>query len=121
MITVGITALPNPKEGGYKVSLSDLDGEGAGRSGTGVLVRDRIRAGVYKIEVTWIVTKAQLKTITDAIATASFSVTFFDPTTNSDPTKTMYTGDRSASLISYVSEASPANSTWELSLSLIEF
>lgn len=119
MITIGAAALPNPKE--YSVSIMDLDSDGSGRSESGYLKRSRLRAGVYKIEATFIVSKTQLKTITDALAPVSFSVTFFDPTTSSDPTKTMYAGDKAGTLQSYTSEASPNESMWELSISLIEY
>ena len=119
LITVGTTALPNPSE--YSVSRADLDSDNTGRTESGVLHRDRVRAGVYKIQAKFNVTKAELKTITDAVAAASFAVTFFDPTTSSDPTKTMYVGDRAARLSKYVDEAAPADSYWELTLDLIEF
>ena len=119
LIVIGSTSLPNPIT--YSVSRSDLDSDNTGRSETGVLQRTRVREGIYKIEAGFKVLKADLKTITDAIAPASFSVTFFDPTTSTSPTKTMYAGDRSAKLSSYISESAPGDSFWDLNISLIEF
>jgi hypothetical protein len=115
LITVGSTPLPDPYE--YSVSLQDIDSENTRRTESGILTRDRVRAGVYKIQATWKVTKAQLKTITDAIAPASFSVTFFDPTTTTSPTKTMYCGDREGKLV----YKDLVGDLWELSTSLIEY
>lgn len=118
MINIDGVDLPSPVE--YSVSLQDIDSENTRRTETGVLQRDRVRAGVYKIQVKWRVTKAQLKTITDALKPAKFSVTFFDPTTSTTPTRYMYCDDRNADLI-YYKEGSPDESLWELSTSLIEY
>jgi len=117
MIRIDGVDLPAPVE--YSVSLQDLDSENTKRTETGVLQRDRIRAGVYKIQVKWRVTKAQLKIITDALKPAKFSVTFFDPTTNTNPTRQMYCGDRTADLIK--NSSNPDESVWDLSTSLIEY
>ena len=115
LITIGSTPLPDPVE--YSVTLQDIDSENTRRTESGILTRDRVRAGVYKIQVAWKVNKADLKKITDAVAPAKFSVTFFDPTTSSNPTKDMYVGDRTANLIHLES----GQSLWELTLSLIEY
>ena len=119
LITIGSTPLPDPVE--YTVSLQDIDSENTRRTETGLLTRDRVRGGVYKIQATWKVTKTQLKTITDAIAPAKFSVSFFDPTTSSNPTKDMYSGDRIGNLILLKDTGSSSESLWELSASLIEY
>ena len=118
MITIGTTDLPAPVE--YSVTRQDLDSENTGRSETGVLQRVRVRAGIYTVKPTWRVTKTQLKIITDAIAAASFSATFFDPTTSSSPTKTMYAGNRESKLIKFKT-GDESNSLWELSVELIEY
>lgn len=115
LIKIGSTSLPDPVE--YSVTLQDIDSENTRRTEAGILTRDRVRAGVYKIQVRWKITKAQLKTITDAISPAKFSVTFFDPTTSTSPTRDMYVGDRTANLIYLES----GQSLWELTLSLIEY
>jgi hypothetical protein len=119
LITIGSTPLPDPVE--YSVSLQDIDSENTRRTEAGILTRDRVRGGVYKIQITWKVTKTQLKTITDAISPAQFSVTFFDPTTSTDPTKYMYSGDRTGKLILLKDPNNPSSSLWELSTSLIEY
>lgn len=117
LIRIGTTDLPGPSE--YSVTLQDIDSENTRRTEAGVLTRDRVRAGVYKIQAKWKVSKAQLKIITDALAPAKFNVTFFDPTTSTNPTRSMYCGDRDANLV--LNKASPDDSRWELSVSLIEY
>lgn len=120
LITVGSTPLPNPVIDGYDVLLSDLDSPNTVRSETGYLQRTRIRAGVYTIDATFKVTRAELKTITDAVKDPSFPVTFYDPTTDSTPTATMYVSDRRSKLLKYLNEADPTDSLWQLTLSLVE-
>lgn len=117
MINIDGVDLPAPVE--YSVSLQDIDSENTKRTETGVLQRDRVRAGVYKLQVTWRITKPQLKIITDALSSAKFSVSFFDPATNTNPTKDMYSGDRAGKLL--YNPDNPDESLWELSTSLIEY
>lgn len=118
LITIGSTDMPAPTK--YTVTLQDIDSANTARTETGELIRDRIRGGVYKIGVTWLVEHAQIKTITDAIAADKFSVTFFDPTTNTYKTCDMYCGDRSGELKFYKANAE-SKSLWELTTSLIEY
>jgi hypothetical protein len=115
LIKIGTTPLPDPAE--YSVTLQDIDSENTRRTEAGILTRDRVRAGVYKIQATWKVNKSELIIITDAVKPAQFAVTFFDPTTSTNPTRPMYVGDRMARLIHLES----GQSLWELSLSLIEY
>lgn len=103
----------------YGVQRSDLDSEDSGRSETGVMFRNRIRAGVYKIQVTWRVNRSQLSAIATAISPDSFSATFFDPTTASTKTCTMYAGDRSATMVLNADTA--AETLWDLSVNFIEY
>jgi hypothetical protein len=120
MINIGGVDMPNPTS--YSGDLSDLDSDNTGRaSETGYMTRDRVRAGIYKLKLTWRVPRSQLKTIADAISPESFSVSFFDPTTAGNTTATMYAGSPSWNLLSYLDESTPGESWWELSVNLIEF
>jgi len=119
LLTIGGTAIPD-SEIEYSVRLIDIDSDNTVRSESGILQRERIRAGVYKIEVKFRVTKAALKVITDLVAPKSFSCTFFDPTTSSEPTKTMYAGDRVGTLV-LSTDGLIANSEWDLAMSIIEY
>lgn len=118
IIVINGVDMPSPSQ--YSVSLQDIDSENTQRTETGVLQRDRVRGGVYKITVAWQVEHSVLRTITNAISSAKFSVTFFDPTTGSYPTRSMYCGDRDGKLILYKAD-NPSDSLWELSTSLIEY
>jgi hypothetical protein len=118
IITIGSTDMPEPAT--YGVTLQDIDSSNTGRTETGLLIRDRIRAGVYKIQVSWQVEHSQIKIITDALAPDKFQVTFFDPTTNTNKTCDMYCGDRSGELKRYRPDDT-SKSLWELSVSLIEY
>ena len=119
MMTVGGVAFPNPSS--YTVTLQDLDSDNTHRSETGILNRERIRAGVYKINATWTVKYADLKKITQALSPDKFVVTFFDPTTASYKSAQMYAGDRSARLQAYTDESAPEKSVWELTCALVEY
>ena len=119
MITIGGVAMPQPTQ--YQVTLQDLDSENTTRNEAGKLKRDRIRAGVYKIAVTWQVNRAGLKKITDAVAPASFAVVFFDPATGGNKTATMYAGDRTGELLAYTDEARPGDSLWEVTVDLTQY
>lgn len=118
IIKIGSTDMPAPTK--YTVTLQDIDSANTARTETGELIRDRIRAGVYKIGVTWLVEHTQIKTITDAIAPDKFQVTFFDPTTNTNKTCDMYCGDRSGELKHYKA-TDPSRSLWEITTSLIQY
>ena len=121
MISIGGVALPGPSS--YDVMLADIDSENTTRNAQGVLIRDRVRGGMYKINIGWSgLTPAQLRTITSAVASAKLSVSFFDATTEtSNVTKQMYVGDRSASLVSHMDESQRQKSRWDLSFNLIEY
>lgn len=118
MMSIGGYTFPNPME--YSVERDDLDSDNTGRSESGVMQRDRVRAGVYKVNAKFRVTGAILKGITTAIAPASFSLTFFDPNTSSSPTKTMYAGNRVGTLVKNVDDVI-ATSEWDLTIAIVEF
>lgn len=116
LITINDIAMPQPSD--YSVSLSDLDSSDTGRSETGYMYRNRIRTKIYKINVGFRVNKSQLKTIADAISGESFQVKFFDPTSVSAKSCTMYAGDLQAQLLK---NDDTANETvWSFSFNLIE-
>lgn len=99
----------------YTVNLSDLDGEGAGRSETGYMNRDRIRAGLYKIQLG--TTNLKDKDVTDilaAISPESVPTSFyFGRQVNAN----MYSGDRNLSLKSIDSDGT---CYWDVSFNLVE-
>lgn len=82
----------------FQVGLMDLDdAEGTGRSADGYGYRDRIRAGVRKIEMsfgllTWAEISAQLQQVEDEY----IKFTYPDPYSGKYETRTFNSGDRTA-------------------------
>lgn len=113
LLKINGVAMPTPVT--YNVTQNDIDSSNTGRSETGVMNRDRVRAGVYKIELAWKnISTTELEKITNAIKDASFSVTFFYGATK---TAKMYAGDRTVNLVSLGTDTA----TWDMSFSLVEF
>lgn len=83
----------------YEVQSADLDSDQTTRNENGVLKRDRIRRNVYKIIATWRLNTDDLAKLVNALAPSSFTVKFIDLTTCTYQTKTMYAGDRSATVV----------------------
>lgn len=115
-ISINNTTLPTPTS--YRVQMADLDTENTTRDETGVLHRDRIRYGVYKIIAQWRLTTTQLSSLISLLQNASFSVTFFDPNTLTYQTKTMYAGDRESEIV--VGNASTSAIYVDFNVDLIE-
>lgn len=79
----------------FKVDISDLDGE-AGRNARGNLIRDRV-AVKRKLECEWgPLENSEISTLLQAVKDEFFQVTYPDPMTGNNQTKTFYVGDRSA-------------------------
>ena len=116
MITIDGVDLPSPSV--FKIPRSDLDSGDTGRNELGVLQRDRIRQGIYKIELEWKgINSSQLHLIEDAIEPAELNVTF--PTPTGMVTKTMYAGDRNVEMVKYSDDFDKIR--WNISFNLIEY
>lgn len=116
MLNVDGVDLPAPSS--FKLPEFDLDSDDTNRNEMGVLQRDRIRQGIYKIELEWNgITSTQLATIKSAIEPASIQVTF--PTENGLTTKTMYAGDRNIEMVKY--DADYNKIRWNVSCNLTEY
>lgn len=62
----------------YEVELSDMDGENAGRSETGFMNRDRVRAGIFKLSLGWSnLNMEEVTTLLDAVSPESVPTSFF--------------------------------------------
>lgn len=98
----------------YDVELSDMDGENAGRSETGHMNRDRVRAGIYKISVGWTnAATADVKQLLDAITPESVKTSFFF----GDLIKTdMYVGNRKITL----KHKEDGTAYWDVSFNMTE-
>lgn len=115
MAMLKIDGVDMPAPSVFKIPRFDLDSGDTNRNEEGYLQRDRIRQGIFKIELEWKgITSAQLNTIETAIAPASVQVTF--PTATGMQTKTMYVGDRMVEMVKYQPET-----RWNISFNLIEY
>ncbi len=113
LVTIGQTDLPSPSR--YGLPGFDLDSADTRRNEEGRLQRDRVRQGVYKIELEWNgITGAELQTIETAIQPVSFQVTFIAP--DGTKTKTMYAGDFMREILIYRS----GDIRWNAAVNLIE-
>ena len=115
MALLQIDGVDLPAPSVFKIPRYDLDSGDTKRNEEGYLQRDRIRQGIFKIELEWKgITSAQLNTIETAIAPASVQVTF--PTATGMQAKTMYVGDRMVEMVKYQPET-----RWNISFNLIEY
>lgn len=115
-ISINGSDLPLPLADGYSVSLSDLDSENTNRGEDGVMFRERIRAGVYKVAYQAQVETSELEQILSLISSDKFTVSFYF---GRMVTATMYAGDKSINLVSCDLEKD--TSYWSVSFNLIEF
>ena len=116
MITIDGVDLPSPSV--FKIPRSDLDSSDTGRNELGVLQRDRIRQGIYKIELEWKgINSSDLYLIESAIEPAELNVTF--PTPTGLVTKEMYAGDRNVEMVKYSDDFDKIR--WNISFNLIEY
>jgi hypothetical protein len=114
MIKVNGVDIATPKV--FSVEINDIDGE-TERNANGDLIRDRI-AVKQKLNMEWPpLTNLGNATLLQAVSGVFFDVTYPDPITGTNITKTMYVGARSASVLKIVS----GQITWEgLKMSFIE-
>lgn len=120
LLTIDGVSLPEPSA--YQVLLSDLDSESTTRNTSGIMLRDRIRAGVHKVDVKWdLLTRERLRLILNALSPASFQVTFLGMDTGEYITKKMYASDRNCELARCLKTAQPDQSYWSLSVSFTEY
>lgn len=117
LITIDGVVLPDPSS--LSVSTQDLDSPDTTRNELGILQRDRIRGGMYKIELEFNVKKgSEIQEIEATLTKPKFSVTFMD--TEGPITKEMYAGDKSKHMDKYI-EGVPEATRWTMTFNLIEF
>ena len=114
LVKLGSYVPPSPTK--YSLEVSDIDSEDTGRGETGYMARERVRAGIYKLSLTFTnITSDEVLAIKKAIAPEEISVELFDGELIQAQ---MYSGNRTLDLKS-VDEQS--NCFWDMSFSLTEF
>ena len=119
MISINGTRLPKPTK--YQVGLSDLDSSDTTRTESGKLVRNRVRQGVTKIELSFILKGSEVAPVLQLIEPAKFEVTYFDPRVFVNKSINAYVGDRSCNMLKYDPTKSREDILWEVSFNLIEY
>lgn len=114
MLKINGVVIATPKA--FQVEINDIDGE-TERNAQGDMIRDRI-AVKTKINLEWGPLKNnEISTLLQSVSGVFFNVTYPDPYTGSNSTKTMYVGTRTAPMYNY----NDGNPKWEsLRMSLIE-
>lgn len=114
MLKVKGVAIATPKT--FSASLNDIDGE-SNRNANGELLRDRITTK-RKLEMEWgPLSEVECSAILKAVKDVFFEVEFPDPQEGKLITKTMYVGDRSIPMYSFIN----GNPKWSgLKMNFIE-
>lgn len=116
MINIGGVDLPAPSS--YKIPQFDLDSSDTNRNELGLMQRDRVRQGIYKIELEFkAITSSDLHKINSAIEPSKFKTTFLSP--KGFITKDMYAGDRSIEMVKYDEDYNKIR--WDISFNLTEY
>ena len=112
LLKINGTELPAPTA--YSVQYSDIDSADTGRAENGKMTRNRIRAGVVKISVSWSkLTQAETDIVLDAVRSENVSVEYY----GGSEAKEMYAGDRTLQLVCLDS----GGARFDVSYNLIEF
>lgn len=115
MISIDGVDLPAPIR--FKPPNMDIDSSDSNRNELGIMQRDRIRQGVYKIELAWEkLTSSELHLIKTSIEPAEINVTM--PSEIGFITKRMYAGDRDIDMVAYNEDYNKI--LWNISFNLTE-
>ncbi|HFE9851431.1 TPA: DUF6711 family protein [Enterococcus faecalis] len=84
----------------FQVSIEDIDSE-SGRNANGDMIRDRL-AVKQKLEISWgPLSDKEISTILTSVKPPFFTVTYPDPETGGQSTKSFYVGARTAPMYSW--------------------
>lgn len=88
--------MPAPAHDNFKITYDDIDSAKSTRNALGYLRRERLRAGMFKIELEYnMMSNANHSKVLKAIKPAMIDVEFFSPEHNEVVTRRMYAGPRS--------------------------
>lgn len=100
LISINGVAIPTPSE--MKPSIMNISNSERNANGTMIM---EIIAQKQKLELSWNVISAEdLSSLLNLIDATFFNVEYPNPKTNGRTVKTMYCGDRSVGVMSYVNE-----------------
>lgn len=117
IITINGLVLPSPSN--MTIGGEDVEGSGTVRNELGVLLRDRIRHNVYRIDLEFKNTKGhEVSLIESAISAAVLKVRF--PDSKGYTTKDMYAVELNKNLVTYQHNNFDEN-RWNLTFGLVEY
>lgn len=119
MISINGIELPNPTK--FIIGMSDLDSSDTTRNEEGVLVRNRVRQGVTKIELSFKIRGRDVASIMGLIEPAQVRVSYMDPRIFDMREINAYVGDRTSNMLVYTPGMSYEDVLWEVSFNLIEY
>ena len=119
MIAINGKRLPNPTK--YRVGMSDLDSADTTRNEAGVLIRNRVRQGVTKIELGFTLRGQDASWVLDLVTPAQVSVEYYDPRIFQPRTINAYVGDRTCNMQVYTPNMNVEDIWWEVTFNLIEY
>ena len=113
ILTIGSTSVTDPA----KMTVAVMDISNAERNANGLMTIDRV-ATKRKISLEWpALDTSKMSAIMNAVSPIFFHVTYIDPQTGNNATKSFYVGDRTAPVLSVVNGVT----MWEgLRLDLVE-
>lgn len=98
LLTIGGQVMPTPTD----ITVGVMDISKAERNSNGFLIIERVTTK-KQLGITYAYCTANdLKTILNAISPTFYNVTYLDPVSNTFKTTSMYCGDRSMGMVSFI-------------------
>jgi hypothetical protein len=119
LISVNGTALPIPQK--YSIPMQDMDSSDSSYSESGIYIRNRIRQGVCRLELAWLVCGSEAADLLTAIQPDKVQENYYDPRTGAAADAEMFVEDRSCELVSYKSDEDPDANHWAISFNLVQY
>lgn len=118
MALVNLDGVDLPSPFSYKIPNMDLDSSDTNRNELGVLQRDRIRQGVFKVELEYNgITSSSLALIKSAIKPSKLNAKIM--TEVGIVEKEMYAGDRNIEMVKFDNDYNKIR--WNISFNLTEY
>ena len=125
MALISIDGVDMPTPMTYSIPMEDLDSSDSSRSESGILIRNRVRQGICRLELSWRVDDSDAAVLLGAIQPERVHVAFRDPRTGTQAQADMYVEGRSCALVRYKTgdgtEEKPDTGLWDISFNLVEY
>jgi len=121
LITIDNIEMPDPQK--YSFPMQDMVSGDSSYNENGVAVRNRIRQGMFSIDLSWTATGENAEIILSAIEPDRVQVHYFDPRVNDYRNADMFVGDRSCELVKLTSTAGAVakQNLWTISFTLTQY